>query len=78
MTFTRDLTKEEIGKVRVLEGVTGFQLDKDHIYLLALDAEEEREAVIAKATQALAIAGVVARAVEDGGLLETKYLELTD
>ena len=78
MTFARELTKEEQATVRKLEGVTGFQHDKEHAYILALDAEEEREAVIARAAQALAVAGVVPRSVEDGGLLETKYLELTD
>jgi ABC-type multidrug transport system ATPase subunit len=78
MTFTRELTKEEQEPIRKLEGVTSFQHDKENSYLLALDAEEEREPVIARAAQALAAAGIVARSIEDGGLLETKYLELTD
>ncbi len=78
MSFTRELKDAEQESVRVLDGVASFQFDKDHAYLLAIEEEEAREVTIAKAVQTLAMAGVVARSIEDGGLLETKYLELTD
>ncbi len=78
MTFTRELTEAEQELVRKLDGVASFQVDKDKTYVLAIDKEDAREEVIAEAAKTLAIAGIVARAIEDGGLLETKYLELTD
>ncbi len=78
MTFIRELTPEESEIVTKVEGVTGIELDEKFTYLVSLSSDHPREDTIASVVQGLAIAGVVARSVEDGGKLETKFRELTD
>lgn len=78
MTFVRALSDDEMDKVRGVSGVMDIKLAEKFTYQVSLAPEHSRDEVIASVVQILAASGVVARSVEDGDKLETRFRELTD